>query len=433
MSTKDAKKEAKQPVELVSPKGMRDLIGGDFYAFQGFFERAQEVAVYYGFKPIETPILEHEDLFTTSNSGSDAVDKEMYALKTKGGDRLALRPELTASVMRSYIEHGMQSLPQPILLYYYGPVFRHDKPQKGRYRQFYTFGVEALGDEKSIIDALVIKTAKAILDEAGAKDIVVDINSIGCKECRKEYLKKLVAYYKKYQKDLPQIDKDRLAENPLRILDSKEEKTIEINEAAPDIASHLCVDCKNHFKEVLHYLDEMEIVYNVNKCLVRGLTYYSRTTFEFLQENEEGKQIALGGGGRYDYLAKQMGNKKDIPAVGFGFGVDRIVEAPWYKPIAPRFMKKPKYAFIQVGQDARLKSLTIIELLRKNHIPIVQYISKDSLSTQLALAEKENVRYALIFGQREAIDKSVIVRDMETRSQESVKIEKILEYLKTLK
>src|SRR3990167_6031692 len=162
--------------ELSSPKGMRDLIDETYYNFQGFFEKAQEVAIYYGFKPIETPVLEHEEVFTSSvGIGTDIVDKEMYTLRTKGGDRLALRPEPTAGIVRSYIEHGMQNLPQPVMFYFYGPLFRHDSPQRGRYREFRQFGLESIGSEKSIIDALIIKTTVTILEEAGASDLSVDL------------------------------------------------------------------------------------------------------------------------------------------------------------------------------------------------------------------------------------------------------------------
>lgn len=430
------KKKKTNKETLASVKGMRDIIGDDYYSFQGFFEKAQEVAVYYGFKPIETPILEHEDTFTTAiGIGTDAIDKEMYTLKTKGGDHLAVRPENTAGVMRSYIEHGMQALPQPVMLYYYGPFFRHDKPQRGRYRQFYQFGLESLGSEKSIIDALIIKTTISILEEAGAENLSVSINSIGDKECRGAYIRELTNYYKKNLGSLSAIDRERLKTNPLRILDSKEEKTIEINAGAPDAISHLCSACKKHFKEVLEYLEQMDISYNLNKNLVRGLSYYTRTVFEIIEENagEDGSPLTIAAGGRYDYLGKQLGSKKDVPAMGVSIGVDRVVESKWYKGLAPRIMKKPKIYFIQLGSDAKLKSLNVIEVLRKGKVPIAQSISKDSIGGQLATAEKMGMKYALIFGQKEALENTVIVRDMANRSQETVKLAKLLDHLKELK
>ena len=422
--------------EILSPKGMRDLMNEEYYSFQGFFEKAQEVAVYYGFKPIETPMLENEEIFTTTiGEGTDIVDKEMYTLKTKGGDHLALRPEHTAPLMRAYIEHGMQTLPQPVMLYQHGPVFRHDKPQRGRYRQFWQFDLDSLGNEKSIMDALVIKTGMTILEEAGAKNLSIEINSLGDKECRNGYLRELTNYYKKHASDLAPIDRERLKVNPLRILDSKEEKTKEINENAPDSISFLCLSCKKHFKEVLEYLEEMNIQYNINKNLVRGLSYYTRTVFEIYtpSDEENGIPVQVASGGRYDYLARQIGGKKDVPAVGFSIGVDRIVESKWYKKLSPRILKKPKIYFIQLGSEAKLKSLNIIEILRKAHIPITQSLSKDSLGSQLAIAEKLAVPYALIFGVKEALDDSVIIRDMGSRSQDTVKLNKLLEYLKELK
>ncbi len=430
---KDTEKK-KSSQELSSPKGMRDIMGDDYYKMQGLFEKAQEVAVYYGFTPIETPILEHEETFTSAvGIGTDIVDKEMYTLKTKGGDHLAMRPEHTAGLMRAYITGGMQSLPQPVLMYQSGPVFRHDKPQKGRYRQFYQFDVDALGSEKSIVDALVIKTIYTILEEAGAKDLVVTINSIGDKDSRPAYLKELVNYYKKHLKDLPEIDQERLKTNPMRILDSKDPKTIEINAGAPDSMSHLSTSGKKHFKEVLECLDEMGIAYQIDKTLVRGLSYYTHTVFEIMEVQEDGTMLTIAGGGRYDYLGKMLGSKKDIPAMGGSLGMDRIVERPWFKNLAPRIMKKPKVYFIQVGFEAKLKSLNVIEILRKAHIPIVQSLSKDSLGAQLAVAEKSGAPYVIIFGQMEAVKNCVIVRDMETRSQETVPLSELSTYIKQLK
>ncbi|MES2023195.1 MAG: histidine--tRNA ligase [Patescibacteria group bacterium] len=429
-------KKTKMTKDLASPKGMRDIMNEDYYSFQGFFEKAQEVAVYYGFKPIETPIMEYEEIFTSGiGEGTDIIDKEIYSLKTKGGDHLALRPEHTAPLMRAYIEHGMQATPQPVMFYQYGPSFRHDKPQRGRYRQFYQFDVDSLGSEKSIMDALVIKTGMTILEEAGAQNLSIDINSIGDKECRNGYIKELTNYYRKHINQLPAVDRERLKNNPLRILDSKEEKTKEINENAPDSVSFLCPSCKKHFSEVLEYLEEMGIQYNMNKNLVRGLSYYTRTVFEVIQQggSEDGSPLTLAAGGRYDYLGKQLGSKKDVPAVGFSIGVDRIVASPWYKKLSPRILKKPKVYFIQLGADAKLKSLNVIEILRKAHIPMAQSLSKDNLGAQLAIAEKVQVPYALIFGQKEALENSVIVRDMSNRSQETIKIDKLVEYLKEIK
>jgi len=425
---------------LQTPKGMRDIIGDDYYKRQGLFEKAQEIAVYYGFKPIETPILENESLFMRGvGENTDIVEKEMYTLKTKGGDKLVMRPEGTAPAMRAYIEHGMHTMPQPVMLYYEGPFFRHEKPQRGRFRQHRQFGLEMLGTKKSIADALVMRTMVDILEEIGIKNVVININSIGDSECQPEYKKALVLYYKKHTNELCSHCKNRLKSNPLRLLDCKNTKCLALKKDAPDSISHLCAECKKHFKEVLEYLDSMDIEYKMNNSLVRGLDYYTRTVFEIMEngENNDDKDaeqpLTVASGGRYDNLAKMLGSRKPIPGVGGGIGMDRILMMENLKSINPRIIKKPKIYFIQLGFEAKLKSLPIIEILRKANIPMAQSLSKDSLSAQLGTAEKMKVPYSVIFGQKEAMDGTVIVRNMNNRSQDTVKIEKLTDYIKNIK
>ncbi len=427
------KKEA--PISL---KGMHDLMEDTYYAYQGLFEKAQEVAVYYGFKPIETPVLEKEEVFTSAlGEGTDVIDKEMYTFRGKGGDRIAVRPEYTASVMRSYLEHGMQTLPQPVMLYSYGPVYRHENPQRGRLRQFRQFNLEILGTEKSIADALIIRTLTTILEEFGFKDLIVDINSMGDKENRAPFLKDLVTYYKKHLDTLCKDCHERIKTNPLRLLDCKQAQCQPLKDNAPSSLSYLSNDARSHFKEVLQYLEEMGIAYRINNTLVRGLDYYSRTVFEVIKldvdENGKEKEITITGGGRYNGLAKMMGGKKEVPAVGTGLGMERIMMFPECKAPSPRIMKAPKVYFIQLGFEAKLKSLCIVETLRKARVPVHQSISKDSLGTQLAMAEKMEVPHVIIFGQKEAMDNTVIVRDMKTRSQDTVKIDALSDYIKHLK
>lgn len=423
---------------LQAPRGMRDIIGDDYYNHQGFFEKAQEVAEYYGFSPIQTPVVEHEEVFLRGvGDGTDIVDKEMYSLKTGSGTKLALRPEGTASVMRAYIEHGMQSRPQPLKFYYCSPFFRHDKPQKGRYREFCQFGVEVLGSSKSVLDAMIIKMALVILEEAGVKNIKLKINSVGDTESRKDYIKELTNYYKKFINKMGTEDRQRMKTNPMRILESKDPKMAEINAGAPQSVSCLNAVSKKHFKEVIECLNEMNIDYDLDHTLVRGLDYYSHTVFEFFTETAvEGEEktisLALGGGGRYDYLAKAMGHKKNIPGVGFALGVDRILEST-EKRFLPKIKRKEKVYFIQLGNEAKMKSLNIIETLRQAHIPVTHALAKDSLGSQLAVAEKLGLPYTIIFGQKEALEDSVIVRDMENRSQKNIPISKLADYLKKLK
>ncbi|MDO8492945.1 MAG: histidine--tRNA ligase [bacterium] len=446
-----------------APKGMRDLLTRDYYFFQGFYEKAAEVAIYFGFKPIETPLVEETRLYTAGvGEGTDIVEKEMYRVKSKGSSELSLRPEGTAGVVRAYIENGMQSMPQPVMLYYYGTFYRHERPQKGRWRELRQFGLEILGSEKSIADATIIKVTMSILEDAGYKNLLLSINSIGDKACRNSYKKELTNYYKKHANATCKDCKIRIKNNPLRLLDCKDEKCKPIKEAAPQSVSFLCDPCKQHFKEVLEYLETLKIEYTIDSNLVRGLDYYTRTVFEVSTKatpspredvvagvvagektEKEGDveavkiepvSLALAGGGRYDYLAKTLGSKKDVPGVGVGIGADRVVMSPEFnQELAPRILKKPKMFFIQLGFSAKLQSLSIIDILRKAKIPVLQSLSKDSLSSQLGVAEKMKIPYTIIMGQKEVIDGTVIIRDMDSRSQDEIKVDKLAEYIKKLK
>lgn len=462
-----AKKEIEHKSAPTAPKGMRDIIGDEHHKYQGFFEKASEVALYYGFQPIELPMLEREDVFLSTNSeDTDLVGKEMYTLKTKGGDKLALRPEGTAPAMRAYIEHGMQSQPQPIKLYYYGSFFRHDNPQRGRHREFRQFGVEMIGSPKSISDAMVIYLTTMILNDVGLKNVMIDVNSIGDKDSRAPYLRELTQYYRKHINHLCVNCRERIKTNPLRLLDCKSTECQPYKEKAPQSIAHLTPASKVHFKEVLEYLDALKLTYRINPHLVRGLDYYTHTVFEIaeipdekmpdaLAENatqleetadEKGRRrakderearafapLTLAGGGRYDYLAKRLGSKKDVPAVGGSIGVDRVLLSPNYKAVTSRIVKKAKIYFIQLGFEAKLKSLEVIEVLRNARIPVAHSLNRDSLSGQLGTAEHLQIPYAIIFGQKEALDGTVIVRNMQTRSQDTVKVAKLAEYIKQIK
>ena len=425
----------KEDLELQSLKGMRDLIGEEYYRYQGFFEKAAEVAIYYGFQPIETPLLESEGLFYHGiGAHTDIVEKELYTLRTRGGDRLALRPEGTAPVMRAYFEHGLQNQPQPVMFYYHGSFFRHDNPQKGRYRELRQFGLEMVGSNKSITDALIIRLVSTILAEAGLPNLTVEINSIGDRDCRPIWKRELVNYYRKRAKEICADCRERLKENPLRLLDCKNPKCQPIKASAPSVISYLCTPCKQHFKEVLECLEAMKITYAINNNLVRGLDYYSRTVFEVSLPVDDGEtELALAGGGRYDYLARALDSKKPAPAVGAAIGADRVLATPGVANLLPRLIKKPKIFFIQLGSEAKMRSLSVIEILRHAKVPIAHSLSKDSLAAQLGSAEKTNIPYAMILGQKEVIDDTVIVRDMRTRAQDVVAIIKLSEYLKSLK
>ncbi len=457
-------KKNKKKWAFLRPRGTRDIVGNDFYKYQGFFEKASDTAHYYGFKPIHTPLFEKEEVFTSSvGRATDIVEKEMYTLRIRRGEKLALRPEGTAGVMRAYIEGGMHTFSQPVLLYYYGPFFRHDKPQRGRHREFFQFGLEALGTSKSVMDAMIIQITHTILKEAGFANLCVLINSIGDSVCRPNYIKELATYYRGHINTLCPHCRQRLKTNPMRLLDCKDERCRQFKEEAPEILAYLCDKCKQHFKEVLEHLDILEIPYKIDHALVRGIDYYTKTVFEIINDedgcarkekitkkNQCGKKedkkkdeqekegdvplppppLALASGGRYDNLAEQLKSKVEVPAVGVSIGVDRVLASEYAKELTPRILKKPKIFFIQIGFEAKLKSLAVIDVLRMEKIPVAHSLSKDKLSSQLAMAEKSKIQHVIIMGQKEALGNTVIVRNMVTRSQSTIKIEKLGEYLK---
>jgi histidyl-tRNA synthetase len=428
----------KDKMQAQKAKGFRDIVGDEYYRFQGAFEKAQEVAVYYGFSPIDVPMVEHTNIFERGvGVATDVVEKELYTLTTKGGDRLSLRPEATAGIMRAYIENGWQSLPQPIMVYTYGPMFRHDKPQRGRYREFRQFDLEIMGTDKPIVDAITIITSMAILSELGVENIRLEINSIGDKESKAKYIKELTNYYKKIGSKICKNCQERLKVSPLRLLDCKEEICQPFKLEAPKVINSLNSEAKKHFKSVLESLEEADVNYTINNFLVRGLDYYTHTIFEFIvtitDEDGKEKEMSIGGGGRYDYLAKILGSKKDVPAVGVALGMDRILLAKGTENIEAKIQKKPKIFFVQLGLEAKLKSLKIIEMLRKAKVPITQSLSKDSLGVQLSMAERTKVPYAIIFGQKEAMDNVVILRNMNTNSQETIAVDKLVEHIKKIK
>jgi len=412
------------------PTGMHDIIFGDQRYFRSIINIAENIFNYYGFSRIDTPLLEDEDLFLKGvGEATDISEKEMYTLKTKGGDRLALRPEGTASVVRSYIEQGMANRPQPVKLYYVGPFFRYERPQAGRYRQFWQFGLESLGDASPVIDAQVINVLYAILMDLKLKNISIEINSIGDKECRNSYKKMLVKYLKSKSSSLCSDCKRRTKDNPLRFFDCKDPKCQAVKAEAPKIIDNLCEDCHAHFKQTLEYLDELELPYQINPCLVRGLDYYTKTVFEFFVNTKEEKSLALGGGGRYDYLVKLLGGK-ETPAIGAAFGIERIMQAMKDINLVDGFKPKDRVFLAQIGSLAKSKSLVLMESLRKAKIPVVESLGKDSLKIQMAKASRIGSKFIIIIGQKEAIENLAIIKNMETGRQETVPLDQVVAKIK---
>lgn len=417
--------------ELRSITGMRDILPQDQKYWQLLRDAAENMANIYGYGRLDTPILEPTDLFVRGvGKQTDIVEKEMFSFVDQGGDNLSLRPEATASVVRSYIEHGMLNKPQPVKFFYMGPMFRHEKPQAGRYRQLWQIGFESIGESNPAMDAQIILVAYNILKEAHL-DSIIQVNSIGCSDCRKKYKDELVAYYKPQVKMLCNSCKTRINKNPLRLLDCKDDDCQQLKDEAPQIVDYLCDDCKNHFMKVVEYLDELDLPYVLNPWIVRGLDYYSKTIFEYWDSDDVEGKNALGGGGRYDGLVKLLGGREETHACGVALGMDRIVSKMREKEIEVKEIYQPQIFIAQLGESAKRKAMSLFEKMRQQgHYRLSQAFYKDSLRAQLDMANKTKADITLIIGQKEINDKTIIVRDMESGVQEIVNFDKIEDDLK---
>lgn len=420
--------------DIQSPKGMNDILPEEQPYWQFILKKASSILADYGFDKIDVPIVEHTLLFARSvGEATDIVEKEMYSFKTRGGGELTLRPEGTASIARAYIEHGMSVMPHPVQLWYFGPFFRHGQPQAGRFRQFYQLGIESLGDDNAATDALIIFLGYKLLESLGLKNLVVRINSIGDSECRPQYIKALKDYYRNRGKKVCNNCKRRLKANILRLLDCKEADCQEVVKDAPQTVDYLDDKCKAHFKSVLEFLDEIKVPYLLDSRLVRGLDYYTRTVFEIWPEekkDEKAPQFSLCGGGRYDKLINLLGGPK-TPATGWAMGIERIISTlKQYEISVPDCRPQPKVFITQLGELAKRKSLLLFEELRKHGIAAKASFGRDSIKSQLRIANRLGIKHTLIMGQKEALDGSVILREMDSGIQETVPLDKILEVVK---
>ncbi len=314
------------PQKFQAPRGTRDLLPADMAMWRALEDSARRLTSLYGYRPIETPMFEDSNVFERGvGEVTDIIEKELFRVRSPGGDadRWALRPEPTAGIARAYVEHGMHTLPQPVKLTMWGPMFRYDRPQAGRYREFWQFDVEAIGDAGPAIDAEIIELAWRFISDAGIDNLELHLNSIGDSACRPRYIAALVEYMSAFAAELPELERHRLEKNPLRVLDSKHPGTLERLADAPRISDYLCDACRAHWDGLIEHLDALGVTVTPAPLLVRGLDYYTRTAFEFYQRGAHGQQSALGGGGRYDGLIELFG-ARPTPGIGFGLGVDRI-------------------------------------------------------------------------------------------------------------
>lgn len=426
-----AKKEISgKPVAFQNLRGMKDILPEEQPYWDQVRKVSEKLAREYGFLRIDLPLVEQNDLYTRSiGEGTDIVDKEMYSFVTRGGDRVALRPEFTAGVCRAYIQNGMNILPKPVKLFSTGPVYRYDRPQEGRYREHYQVNYDALGEQDPILDAQVIQIASRIVQSLGIKSVQIQVNSIGCPACRKDYRRLLLSYLDSKKNKLCQDCKRRMKTNPLRILDCKEDKCFQVAAMAPQSVDHLCDDCRKHFKTLLEYLDELDLPYVINPQLVRGLDYYTKTVFEIWSGEEGGRKGSLGGGGRYDGLMKVLGGEA-TPAVGFGLGVERLIIEMKRVQAKPFKAPKSRVFLAQLGDLAKKKSLRLFLELEKNGVLVSESFGRGSLKSQLRVANRLGVELTLILGQKEALDQTVIIKNMATGEQETVSMDRLVDVVK---
>ncbi|MFA5935880.1 MAG: histidine--tRNA ligase [Patescibacteria group bacterium] len=420
----------KAPQPIAPPRGMRDILPVDQPYWNMVRSTCESVAGAYGFERIETPIVEETNLFVRGvGKATDIVEKEMYAFETSGGEKLALRPEGTAPIMRAYIHNGMINMPQPVKLWYQGPMFRHDRPQHGRYRQFSQFGCEVIGEDDAVVDAQLALMSHIILKELGV-DAVIRVNSIGTPESRINYKNALVSYFRTKRAKLSEEDKKRLLKNPLRILDSKDPAVAELKAEAPQIVDWLDEDSKAHFMRVLEYLDEAGVPYQLDPYLVRGLDYYTKTVFELYTQSDDQElaQAALGGGGRYDGLGELLGGRP-TPAAGFALGLDRIVSR--MKDLNVSVPQPTIDVFVaHLGDQGKKRALAMFEELRKAGIQAGEAFAKHAIKAQMEIANRRAAKWAIIVGQKEVLDGTAIIRDMDAGTQEIVDARKIVNEVK---
>ena len=408
--------------------GTNDILPGESAGWQFAEGKMLETARFYGFEEIRVPVFEHTEVFSRSvGDTTDVVQKEMYTFDDKGGRSVTLRPEFTAGVVRSAIEHGLVNAALPVKVCYVGGCYRYEKPQAGRLREFHQFGVECIGAASPNADAEVIALARQVLDSIGIDDASLEINSLGCKKCRAEYYKALKEYFKSRSDELCDTCKDRLERNPMRILDCKSPVCSAVAAEAPAVLDYLCDDCREHFKGVKANLDAAGIKYTVNPKIVRGLDYYSRTVFEFVSDRL-GAQSTVCGGGRYDGLISQMGGP-ELPALGFAMGIERLMLVLKAKGVELPSKSGCQLYLAAMGQAALLKAAEICSVLRADGFAVQTDICDRGLKAQMKYADKLGAQFSVVLGDNEIESGKARIKNMKTGEQTEISIKNISEEL----
>ena len=411
------------------PRGTSDILPGEQAYWLYVKQQAFDICQIYGYERIDSPAFEETGLFTRSvGQGTDIVEKEMYTFADKGKKKITLRPEGTAPVCRAYLEHGMHNLPQPVKLYYIASIFRYERPQAGRLRQHHQFGYEAIGDDDPALDAEVIDMAWQFFLSLNLSRLSLQLNSIGCKQCRPDYLTVLKKHYANQTGELCPDCQIRLNRNPLRLLDCKKPSCQKTADTAPGSAEHLCPQCEAHFGRLKGYLELLGIPFTVNHRLVRGLDYYTRTVFE-IQPEAAGAQSTLGGGGRYDDLIEELGGAP-TPAIGFATGLERIILNLKKQDIGVPSLPRPRVFIAHMGDAARETAIKLASRLRRSDIGVLMASGGKSLKAQLRQANTLGARQVVIIGDEELKSGMATLRDMQNARQQNVPFDKLPELLR---
>jgi histidyl-tRNA synthetase len=409
-----------------APRGTRDLLPPETAAWSRLERLAADLATRYGYRRIETPMFEQTAVFERGvGEVTDIVEKELFRItpRTEDGESWALRPEPTAGIVRAYVQHGMQTWPQPVKLWELGSMFRYDRPQAGRYRQFWQWDVEAIGDPGPAVDAELIELASRFYRDSGLTGFEPRINSIGDAACRPAYVAELTEYYRGRRAELPELERDRLERNVLRLLDSNDPAMVPINDDAPKITERLCGPCAEHFAAVRAHLEAVGVGYRVEPGLVRGLDSYTRTAFEFYVVGREGQQQAIGGGGRYDGLVESLGGRP-TPGIGFGIGIDRLLLALTETGAAEAVGVEPAPVAVVVGADPEdtVGRLRVATILRAAGVAARAELGRRKLGKQLEAAARDQAHFAVILGD-ELAGGEVALRDLPAGSQKLVALD----------
>ncbi|AKN32468.1 histidyl-tRNA synthetase [Clostridium carboxidivorans P7] len=415
-------------MNIQAPKGTKDMLPKDAYKWHYVENKFRELSEQYGIKEIRTPMFEHTELFTRGvGETTDVVQKEMYTFEDKGGRSITLKPEGTAPSVRAFIESSLYNEAQPTKLYYFIPAFRYENVQKGRLRQFHQYGVEIFGSQEASIDAEGISIAMRALDELGLKNLSLNINSLGCPDCRKKFNDALKSFLKENYDDLCPTCKSRFERNPMRILDCKEEKCKKIAKNAPTILDYICDDCKNHFEELKKYLDAIGIKYTIDPYIVRGLDYYTKTVFEIIY-----KDLTVCGGGRYDKLIEELGGP-DMPAFGFAAGLERLIMT-----LESEGIEIPRSDYVDLyvgamGDDAKIEAFKIVNALRAKGLKCDSDHMNRSVKASMKYANKTGARFTVVLGENELQAGTAKLKRMEDGQQFEVDLKDLDSIVKVVK